>query len=168
MYPSTSPPDAIKRNTSLRYDEKQQMIVDSTGLFSTYDEDEDEILKGFEIEVKTPEKTVRPTEQTNKDGMPGDNDSVSTLGTKQTKAPSMTKQSPARSQQSKHSSSTSVTSNTSAVTIESITSLQSQLEVLSTRLSKQEADNQARFDKIIELMSSKSVETERADNPHQG
>ena len=80
----------------------------------------------------------------------------------------MTKQSPARSQQSKQPSSTSVTSNTSAVTIESITSLQSQLEILSTRLSKQEADNQARFDKIIELMSSKSVESESADNTHQG
>ena len=103
----------------------------------------------------------------NKDGMPGDNDSVSTLGTKQTYAPSMTNQSPARSLQSKQSSTTNVLSNTSAVTMESITSLQSQLEILSTRLSKQEADNQARFDKIIKLMSSKSVETESADNPHQ-
>ena len=160
--------DAIKRNSSLIYDEQQQMIVDSTGLFSTYDEEEDEILNGFEVEVKTTETTTRPTEQTENDGMPGDNDSVSTLGTKQTNIPSMTKQSPARSLQSKQSSNTSVLSNTSAVTMESITSLQSQLEILNTRLSKQEADNQARFDKIIKLMSSKSVETESADNPHQG
>ena len=99
--------------------------------------------------------------------MPTDEDSISTLGI----APSMLNSSaftpvcPRQSPRTTTSASTS--SNTSTITMESITSLQSQLESLSSRLAKQESDVQSKFDTLIKLMPNKP-NSGGANHSHDG
>ena len=109
--------------------------------------------------------------------MPNDNDLVSTLGARQTNAPTMilSPNSPFQLQPQPFqphfkcvSSPASVSSETSAVTMESIQTIQSQLETLNARMNCQELNTQSKFDQLISLMSLKSDSSEKVNSPCQG
>ena len=154
--------EAIDRNQNLYFDEEKQMVIDKD---SQHDHTEDpELLLGFEIDVlsdpnNTNQEALCPSETEINDGMPQDDDSISTLGG----APSMfnvpSPRNLAKAAFPPTPSSASVTSVTSGVTMESLNSLQFQLESLQTRLDRQEQDTQSKFDQLIQLMSR---------NPPQG
>ena len=163
--------DAIARNEGLAYNEELQMVVDTSSPTQVEEEEDHDHLKGFEVDViidmTSNDQITRPSEIPTNDGMPKDDDSISTLRI----APSMLNSSaftpvcPRRSPRTTTSASTS--SNTSTITMESITSLQSQLESLSSRLAKQESDVQSKFDTIIKLMPNKP-NSGGANHSHDG
>ena len=164
--------EAIERNEGLKYDEVSQMVIDPSS-HNNNDNENDNNLKGFEvdliIDITSDHNNLRPSEIPNNNGMPNDDDSVSTLGVPLTPSMIRTTTSPTTSFRRSPSSSSaeSISSNTSTVTMESITSLQSQLETLSTRLMRQENDTQKKFDTLIGLMSS-NQSNGRANHSHQG
>ena len=118
--------DTIDRCASLQFDPAKMMVVDKDCSTDAAEAD----LLGFEINLPSnpsPSTTeIRPSEHPINDGMPQDDDSISTLGA----APSMfevpTIHNTARKAFSPATkSSASITSNTSGVTLESFTTLQS-------------------------------------------
>ena len=146
--------DTIDCCASLQFDPEKMMVVDKD--YSTDAAEAD--LLGFEINLPSnpsPSTTeIRPSEHPINDGMPQDDDSISTLGA----APSMFEVPTIRNTARKAfspatKSSASITSNTSGVTFESFTTLQSQLADLNSRLDKQESDTQSKLDKIFQALS---------------
>ena len=160
--------ETIDRSEHLIFDETSMMVVDKE---SSSDVTDTELL-GFEISLKpstsSPPATQRPSEQHTNDGMPAEDDSISTLGA----APSMFEVPSVRNIATtpfspNTNSSTSITSNSSTVTAESLQSLQSQLQDLNSRLDRQESDTQSKLDQIFQLMSQKPS-SGGVDNSHAG
>ena len=118
--------DTIDRCASLQFDPTKMMVVDKDCSTDAAEAD----LLGFEINLPSnpsPSTTeIRPSERPINDGMPQDDDSISTLGA----APSMFEVPTIRNTARKAfspatKSSASITSNTSGLTLESFTTLQS-------------------------------------------
>ena len=125
------------------------MVIDVT----TKDMDEEYTdLLGFEINFDAiEEEELRPKHMTDTNGMPQDDDSVSTLGAPF--SPSKSKRgNTARTSLSGTSDTISIGSSNSTITMESVVILQSQMEVLQSRLDNQEKATQAGFDKLASLL----------------
>ena len=152
--------EAIERNKGYEYDENQGMVIDTT-----MDDTEamDEELLGFEVHFDTnDDEAHRPIQSNDTEGMPQDDDSVSTLG-----APSPTKKSTSKTTITTAptgiSDNFSISSSNSTITMESVATLQSQMAFLQSRLDNQEKATQAGFDKLASLIIKGSRVGE--DNP---
>ena len=127
--------EAIERNKDYRYDEGKGAVVDDAT--NEIDEDEEDLL-GFEVnlfEKETLEK--RPDSFINKNRMPNDDDSVSTLGALISPQKN-TSNNRSKSTPSAFFDNFSINSPNSTITMETVTTLQSQIALLQSRLDNQD------------------------------
>ena len=139
-------PEAEMRCLSMTWDEERQMIVDNNCEVETIDFAEEEALVGFEFDTAALDDLQRPKQ---KDVMPNDNDSISTIRPAQAPNSTARKQSTSESsthpkeQSSRSQDASSVTSNTTSMS--DITTLEARI----TGLASQVASNQQKHDRQL-------------------